>query len=125
MIDKPQVNIFAVCDRVVRDQSGKPSLLGVFDILNSPAFPTAFSFYIFVQIMAPPGDYRIAVHLGSDESLPQKLLEDTVTVTEQARGMHIAGNVTLPFDHPGLYEFRLYINNAPALTRPFQVRQVA
>jgi len=125
MLDKPQVNVFVLCDRVVRDQRGKPSLLGVFNLLNFPAFPVAFSFYLFAQITAPPGDYRIAVHLASDEAFPQKLFEGTLTIPKESDGADIAPNVTMPFDHPGLFEFRLYINDAPVLTRPFQVRQVA
>ena len=123
MIEKPQVNIFAICERVIRDQGGKPSLLGVFDVLQFSNFPAKMPFFLFTQITAPQGDYRIAIHLGRDEGFPQKIYEGAVQVGETPGIANIAASIALPFDQPGLYEFRLYINDILHLTRPFHVRK--
>ena len=124
MIEKPQVNIFAICERVIRDQGGKPSLLGVFDVLQFPDFPAIMPFFLFTQITAPQGDYRIGVHLGRDDSFPQKIFESVVQVNETPGVANIEASIALPFDQPGLYEFRLYIDDVPRLTRPFHVRKI-
>jgi len=123
MIEKPQVNIFAICERVIRDRGGKPSLLGVFDVLQFPGFPAMMPFFLFTQITAPQGDYRIAVHLNRDDGLPRKIFESAVHVSETPGVANIAASIALPFDQAGLYEFRLYIDDVPRLTRPFHVRK--
>lgn len=124
MLDKPQVNIFAICDRVIRAQNGKPSLLGVFDAINLPTFPAAFSFVLFTQIMAPRGEYRVTIHMCVEEGMPQKLFEGSIQIPEDNGVAYLEANLNLPFTQPGLFEFRLYINDTPRLTRPFYVRQV-
>ncbi len=120
---KPQVNIFAICERVVLDQRGKPSLLGIFDVLNVSTFPAAFPFFLFAQVTASPGEYRIAVHISSDDGIPQKLFEDVVRVEEDPGVANVTGNLTPVFSHAGVFEFRLYIDNIPKITRPFHVRK--
>jgi hypothetical protein len=125
VIYKPQVNIFAICDRVVRDQHGKPSLLGVFDTFIFPVFPATFPFVLFTQVTAPPGHYQMTVHLGPADGESKRLFESPVQVEDEPASAMIEANLNLAFDHPGLFEFRLYINDAPVLTRPFHVRQVA
>lgn len=123
MIDKPQVNIFAICDRVVRDQHNKPSLLGVFDTLNFPAFPATFPFVLFTQITAPRGHYQMTVHLGPTDGVSKRLFESPVQVEDEPGSAMIEANLNLAFDQPGLFEFRLYINDTSRLIRPFHVRQ--
>lgn len=123
MIEKPQVNIFALCERVIRDQGGKPSLLGIFDVLQFPDFPATMPFFLFTQITAPQGDYHVVVHLARDDGFPQRIFDNVVQVNETPGDANIQASVILPFDQPGLYEFRLYIDDSPRLTRPFHVRK--
>lgn len=127
MIDKPQVNIFALCEHVVRDRGGKPSLLGVFDVINFKSFPATFQFNLFAQINAMRGDYRFAVHvyLYQEGSLLRKLFEDILRVDDDPGAAHVSAAIPLTLNEPGLYEFRLYIDDVPALTRPFHVRRAA
>ena len=123
-VDKPQVNIFALCEKVIRDQSGRASLLGIFDTINFPAFPATFRFFLFVQVNAPPGSYQIALYVSpADEDLPQKSFEDSTIIGDGSLGTEIVGQFEPTFGSPGLFEFRLYIDGVPALTRPFHVRQ--
>ena len=124
MLDKPQVNIFVICDRVIRDQNGKPSLLGVFDTLTFPVFPAVFPFVLFTQIVAPKGEYQFSIHLSETESAPKKLFEEAIKVADDPGRAYVETNLSLLFDHPGLFEFRLYINAEPKLTCPFRVYQV-
>lgn len=125
MVDKPQVNIFAICDRIVRDQHGKASLLGIFDTFNFPAFPATFPFVLFTQIVAPRGIYRVTVRFGPTDDLSQPVLEESIEVKADPGAAILAANLSLPFERPGPYEFHLYIGDVPMLTRPFQVRQVS
>lgn len=122
MLERPQVNIFALCERVVRDSAGKPSLLGIFDVLNAQAFPTAFQFFLFTQITAAQGEYAIAVHFNRGDDISTKIFEGSIRVEESPGVAHVVADLRLDFDRPGLGEFRLYINDEPRLTRPFHVR---
>ena len=124
MLDNPQVNIFAICDRVIRDQVGKPSLLGVFDVFNFSKFPASYQFFLFTQISAPRGDYLIAVHLSREEGLQKKIFEERIRINENPGIGHVCANLTITYDEPGLYDFRLYIDDMPRLICPFHVRQI-
>ena len=53
-----QVKYFLFCEDVLRDDAGKPTLVGIFDTIEVEKFPTrASSFKIAVSIQPDEGDF--------------------------------------------------------------------
>jgi hypothetical protein len=78
---KPKVEAMIVCDAVHRDPgTGKHTLLGTFNVLAAPSFPTlATPFYVFLGlsgIRSPTAISLRVVSLRSDED-HEEVLWDT------------------------------------------------
>lgn len=110
----PSVLAMLVCDQVIIDeQTKKKSLIGVFDNLNSSAFPALMNCAVYTKLADAEGHYKFQLRVVSlkDESLLSDLQfeADVRTREEPAEiALHLAG---LPLNEPGKYEFQLYAND--------------
>jgi len=104
-----------VCDQVISEEgTGKKSLIGVFQNINSAAFPVPTRLAIYAKLVDASGHYNLLIRLVNlkDESLVGEIkgelkAADPTSIAEF--GMNIVG-IVLP--EPGKYEFQLYVNDA-------------
>lgn len=111
----PVVSAMVLCDVAITEQgTSKKTLVGIFQRVNASVFPAPQGMSIYVQLTDAQGTYIFRI--------------ETVDIDRD----HIIGTVTsnpieipdrlIPFDFvfpiimiipdPGLYEFRLYANDA-------------
>jgi hypothetical protein len=115
MADAPVPTVLAmlVCDQVLAEQgTGKKSLIGIFDNINAPAFPTQTRLAVYVKLADAQGDYKFRIRLVKlkDETVVADLsvdanIADPTTPTELAINMI---GIILP--ESGKYEFQLWGN---------------
>ncbi len=62
------IDVFVTADYASRDQSGKFSIAGIFDVLNFPDLPAGLGYgVIVVQARGPKGQYRISIDITDPE----------------------------------------------------------
>jgi hypothetical protein len=109
----PSVLAMLICDQVIAEQgSGKKSLLGIFDNINAPGFPTQIRLAIYVKIADAEGQYKFGirlVHLKDETCIAEFHLD--VTIADRTNSAELAINVLgMILPEPGKYEFQLWAN---------------
>lgn len=103
-----------VCDSVINDAAtGKASIIGVFDTVWSPTFPTQRAVSLYIRMTDAAGSYKVKlqfVRLEKDEVLAT--VEGAFTAEDRLRFVELSLGLP-PVDLPaaGKYEFRLWANN--------------
>ena len=108
----PSVVVMLVCDQVIVEQgTGKKSLIGVFEQINSFFYPTQTKLAIYAKLADVDGHYDFLIRLVNlkDETKVAELkAEANLVRTAPAEfAINIAG-IVVP--EPGKYEFQLYAN---------------
>jgi hypothetical protein len=111
----PSVVAMLVCDQVISEQgTGKKSLIGIFENISAPAFPTQTRLAIYAKLVDASGYYHILIRLVNlkDESKVAEIKAELKIIDPTAcaeLALNIAG-IILPA--AGKYEFQLYANDA-------------
>ncbi len=99
-----------VCDVAVADPStGKKNLIGIFDKVFAPQFPTARQMSMYVKFIDANGRYELTVqyvHSASGEKIGEAKGELVTSTPLEATDAHIQFP-PLPMPRPGRYEFRV------------------
>ncbi len=112
---KPILKAMLLCDMtLVEEGSHKRTLIGIFDRIKSAQFPTTHpSLSVYVQFREIEGVFDFALELFDlNESLSMnKAVIKEFHVKDRSRDCELVFNLlSLKFDHPGDYEFRIYVN---------------
>ena len=104
-----------VCDAAVTDQTGKKTLVGVFDKVWAVSFPIQQQLAIYFRITDAQGQYVFRVdyvYVDSDQILA-KAVGSPVTIQDRLLTPDFVLPVAIaPIPGAGRYEFRLYANDA-------------
>jgi hypothetical protein len=125
---KPVLHAVLICDYTVRDgETGKVSVIGIFDRINTPDFPTLHpGLFVYVNMADAMGDYKIGLELLRTDSLKRLGSgEQVLTYTNPLAGAELIFDLrNLIFEEPGKYEFRVYANGEHIGGKPFTVVHV-
>ncbi len=105
-----------ICDHtIVEEGTHKRTLIGLFDRIKAKAFPTAHpSMSVYVQFREIEGVFDFVLELfdlNSEKSLNQAVIRQ-FKVEDRSRDCELVFNLlSVKFDHPGEYEFRIYIGD--------------
>jgi hypothetical protein len=107
----PSVVAMLICDQIITEQvTNKKTLIGVFDKLSSPNFPTMMPrLAIYVKLADAAGDYlfRLRIVKLKDES-PLAELRLAAQVADTEEYTELAINMPFLVPERGKYEFQLY-----------------
>jgi hypothetical protein len=113
---KPKVRAMLVCDHIITEgNSGKNSLIGVFETINVPLLPAVHPvLYVYVSLTEALGKYDFRLELINPED-KQVMLEDAaihgVEIKNESGSFSLVfAFKMLTFDRDGKYEFRLFAN---------------
>jgi Family of unknown function (DUF6941) len=109
----PSVLAMLICDQVIIDQfSGKKSLIGVFDNINSITFPAPVNCAVYAKLADAEGEYKFKLRLVNlkDESLIIELEVDGTAKTQTEPSELALYLMGVPLPEPGKYELQLYAN---------------
>lgn len=124
----PTVLALLLCDQVIIDsQTNKKSLIGVFDNINSVAYPASVTLALYAKLRDAQGTYDFRVRLVSlkDESVVSDLEIKHVQIPNPLQSTELAFNMMgLQFREPGKYEFQLYSNNVYLSRVTMEARQM-
>lgn len=129
-----ETKVFLIADYASIDQSGKLNLLGVFDAINAPSFPSIHSLlFVIVRLGAELGEFGISrnfrITLYDDDMNEKASAQGDFTVPVPQGGKRaeinlIVGVRDLLFEKPGHYEWRLLVNDDLKGTTPLDVNLV-
>lgn len=111
----PSVVAMLVCDQVITEMgTGKKSLIGVFENVNSPMFPTQIRIGIYARLVDAEGDYDILIRLVNlkDESRVADIKAEARAVKREAAAELVVNIAGIVLPEPGRYEFQLFANDA-------------
>jgi len=111
----PSVVAMLVCDQVISEQgTGKKSLIGVFENINAPGFPTQTRLAIYAKLVDADGHYDFLIRLVNlkNETKVAEIRAETRIVDPMACAELAINIVGIILPEPGKYEFQLYANDA-------------
>jgi hypothetical protein len=105
------LNAFLLCDQVLRDQHGRPSLIGLFQHLRSPVFPLPprnFSVFFSLSEVVVPSQLKLSFRDSAWAKLVKEVAIDCTTkvAPDQAYEINVDFDHVV-FEHPGAYDFEL------------------
>ncbi len=128
MARMPEVKSFLVADTVLQEKgSNKWSVIGVFDQIVAPQFPTGRpGIGLYVKLADAEGRYKVRIEFrDSDDQLLTWI--EGMEISTKGRvatvdfGMQIQNPLTIP--KPGKYHFMIYLNGQLAQTVPVYALQ--
>lgn len=126
MQPKPILKAMLLCDMtIVEEGTRKRTLIGLFDRLRSSRFPTVHpAMSVYVQFRELQGGFNFTlelVDLGSEKTVNHTVIKD-FRVEDRSSDCELVFNLlSVRFDHPGDYEFRIYANDAIFGQKSFKV----
>lgn len=127
---KPEIKAIILCDTVITDLvTKKNSVIGIFENILSPTFPcTHPRIYVYVNFTKAQGKYKPGFELVCLEDnasiVPrQKMPNEIESIDEKGSHNIIFVLEGVRFEKPGMYEFRLFLNDELCATRPLQVKK--
>jgi hypothetical protein len=123
---KPILKAMLLCDQtIVEEGSKKRTLIGLFDRVKTAQLPTVHpSMSVYVQFREVEGmfDFTLELYDLAEEKTLHKAMVKNFKVQEKSRDCELVFNLlSVRFDHPGDYEFRIYINDYVFGQKSFQV----
>ena len=115
-----------LCDQtLVEEGSHKRTLIGLFDRIKASQFPTAHpSMSVYVQFREIEGVFDFSlelVELGTETVMTRSLIKG-FKVQERSRDCELVFNLlSVKFERPGDYEFRIYVNDLIFGQKSFKV----
>ncbi|MEK7403640.1 MAG: hypothetical protein AAB225_00895 [Acidobacteriota bacterium] len=112
----PSVLAVLVCDSVIVDsQTGKQSLIGIFDNIHSVQAPFSQRLGFYARMTDAEGEYKFVVrivYLGDEEETVGGLETGAVVAANRLQVLNLALNLPpVPFPKFGRYEFQLLAND--------------
>ena len=112
---KPILKAILLCDQtIIEERTRKRSLIGIFDRIKGPKFPFIHpAMSIYVQFREVEGTFQFALELVDlqTEKPVSRAYVKQFKVDERSRDCELAFSLfSIKFEHPGQYEFRVFIN---------------
>ncbi len=123
---KPILKAMLLCDQTILEEGTKKrSLIGLFDRIKTMQIPTvhpAMSIYVQFREVEGTFDFTLELYdLAGEKSLHRAMVK-SFKVQEKSRDCELVFNLlSVRFEHPGDYEFRIYINDYVFGQKSFQV----
>ena len=123
---KPILKAMLLCDQTILEEgTHKRTLIGLFDRIKSSQFPTAHpAMSVYVQFREIEGvfDFSLELYdLGEEKTLNRASIKD-FKVQEKSRDCELVFNLmSVKFERPGDYEFRIYVNDLIFGQKSFKV----
>ena len=123
---KPILKAMLLCDTtLVEDGTHKRSLIGIFDSIRGTQFPTIHpSMSVYVQFRDIQGVFDFTLELVdlADEKSLNKAVVKQFKVQDRFRDCELVFNLmSVKFEHPGDYEFRIYVDDCIFGQKSFKV----
>ena len=123
---KPILKAMLLCDQtIVEEGSKKRSLIGLFDRVKSSKFPTVHgSMSVYVQFREIEGvfDFMLELFDLAEDKTLHKATVKSFKVQDKSRDCELVFNMlSVRFDRPGDYEFRIYVDDQIFGQKSFQV----
>ena len=123
---KPILKAMLLCDQtIVEEGTKKRSLIGLFDRLSSAQLPTVHpSMSVYVQFREVEGAFDFTLELCdlAEGKTLNKAVVKNFKVQDKSRDCELVFNLmSVRFEHPGEYEFRIFINDYIFGQRSFHV----
>jgi hypothetical protein len=112
----PSLLAILICDSVIVDsQTGKPSVIGIFDNIHAAETPFRQRLGFYARMSDAEGEYKFTVrvvYLGDEEEVVGRLETGPVLAQDRLQSLNLALNSPpVPFPKFGRYEFRLFAND--------------
>ena len=126
MNPRPILKAMLLCDSTLLEEgSHKRTLIGLFDSIRSSQFPTVHpAMSVYVQFREIEGVFDFSLELVdlADEKPLNKAVVKQFHVKDRSRDCELVFNLlSVKFDHPGAFEFRIYVNDCIFGQKSFQV----
>jgi hypothetical protein len=111
----PSVVAMLVCDQVITEfGTGKKSLIGIFENINSPMFPTQIKIGFYAKLVDAEGDYDVLIRLVNlkDESRVADIKAGVKGIKREGAAELVINVAGIVLPEPGKYEFQLFANDA-------------
>ena len=113
---RPILKAMLLCDStIVEEGTHKRSLLGLFDRIKAAQFPTthgAMSVYVQFREIQGTFDFSLELFDVSENKTLNKAVIKNYSVTDISRDCELVFNLlSVRFERPGEYEFRIYVND--------------
>ena len=125
---KPILKAILLCDQtIVEEGTHKRTLIGLFDRIKGNEFPTTHpSMSVYVQFREIEGifDFTLElVDLTDGRSMNRAVIKE-FRVQERSRDCELVFNLmSVKFERPGDYEFRIYVNDTIFGQKSFKVQK--
>ncbi len=117
MSSPPKVNIFAPCDAAIRDrQTGKYTLVGVFDRIVASRFPADYGVYLKMRGLNGRYEFRVQIVAPDLQTVVTEIaFADPHEAGDPLATVEMAANFdAVVFSAPGRYTVRLVYNGRTA-----------
>ena len=107
-----------ICDIGVRDpNSGKKNLIGIFDKIITPTFPTHRALTIYCKLTDAEGKYHFEfefAHVESGRTIRDPIAtREPITIPDRSQSYDfLVPTAIIEIPEPGRYEFRIRCNKA-------------
>ena len=123
---KPILKAMLLCDQtLIEEGTRKRSLIGLFDRVKAPQFPTVHgSMSVYVQFREIEGvfDFMLELYDLAEDKALHKAMVKSFKVEQKSRDCELVFNLlSVRFQHPGDYEFRIFVNDSIFGQKSFQV----
>ena len=125
---KPILKAMLLCDQtIVEEGTHKRTLIGLFDRIKASEFPSTHpSMSVYVQFREIEGSFDFTlelVDLDQERSLNRAVI-NKFNVQDRSRDCELVFNlIQVKFEHPGDYEFRIYVNDYIFGQKSFKILQ--
>ena len=123
---KPILKAMLLCDKtIVEEGTRKRSLIGLFDRIRGAQFPLIHgAMSVYVQFREIEGDFDFSLELFDltlGKAINKALIKD-FKVNGKNQDCELVFNLlSVKFERPGEYEFRIYVNDFVFGQRSFKV----
>jgi hypothetical protein len=118
----PDLQIAAFCDYVIQDENGKPSIVGIFNILHANEFPAAFGFWLFTAWINGSGEHSYSVRISlPDGNLLMESEPYSFRFDSPADVVYVRLRLNLRLEKVGDYRFQILLDGQAKLSQVIQV----
>ena len=123
---KPILKAMLLCDHtIVEETTHKRTLIGLFDRIKASQFPSthpAMSIYVQFREIEGMFDFTLELFdLTEGKSMNRAEIKN-FKVQDRSRDCELVFNLlSVKFEHPGDYEFRIYVNDTVFGQKSFKV----
>ena len=124
---EPEIKNFLIADRVFQDIQRKWNIIGIFDRVFAPSFPTILpSLDLYIRLTDAEGNYKVRVEFCDENDRTLALFKGFKLKIKSRLQYPDFGIKTsnLPIQKPGKYIFKLYMNENQVGSMPLSVEQI-